>query len=424
MPLDVKIDYGAQGDKTADDTKAFQNALNDAGENGDVVFVPPGTYRIEGTLAVPGNVTLEGVWKAPPFTDRLQHKPADQGSVLLAYASQDDLNGPPFINLSASGAGLKGLTIFYPEQGRLRIRSGFAKKIFQYPPTILGGNSNLVSDNLSVQDVMLVNPYSAIDFATYVCGRHFIRGVYGQPLRVGIQIDHCLDIGRIQDIHFWPFWDDTAFAKSFTASEGVALVLRRSDWQIVHNFFGLAYHSGILFGGEIQTPGGQEGEGCNGQFSNINLDGADVGLDIYTTSGAGIHFSNLNIACTHDFGQSIRRGIWSHAPIPATQAHPNSLCNIVNGSFWGTFGNEAVLWEQGPLNISSSLFRQLPQDGTAIRLVGGNAILTGNRFEGDVSAVAVALSQNAGSIIAHNNLGGLQIAGVTPELHIIKDNIL
>jgi hypothetical protein len=51
--------------------------------------------------------------------------------------------------------------------------------------------------------------------------------------------------------------------------------------------------------------------------------------------------------------------------------------------------------------------------------------LTGNRFEGAVSAVAVDLGQDTGTaIIAHNNLGGLQIAGMKPELHIIKNNIL
>jgi hypothetical protein len=34
----------------------------------------------------------------------------------------------------------------------------------------------------------------------------------------------------------------------------------------------------------------------NGQFSNINFDNVDVGIDIYDTQPYGIMFSNLNLA--------------------------------------------------------------------------------------------------------------------------------
>jgi hypothetical protein len=49
---DVKRDYGAKGDGRADDTAALQRGLDDLQKhkNGNVLYLPPGTYRITDTL--------------------------------------------------------------------------------------------------------------------------------------------------------------------------------------------------------------------------------------------------------------------------------------------------------------------------------------------------------------------------------------
>lgn len=53
--LNVK-DYGAVGDGTTNDTVAFQNAINRAiALNGCTIYIPPGQYRITGTLNITGN---------------------------------------------------------------------------------------------------------------------------------------------------------------------------------------------------------------------------------------------------------------------------------------------------------------------------------------------------------------------------------
>lgn len=41
-------DFGAVGNGEVDDTRAIQAALDAAGQNGSVVFAPPGTYRLDG----------------------------------------------------------------------------------------------------------------------------------------------------------------------------------------------------------------------------------------------------------------------------------------------------------------------------------------------------------------------------------------
>jgi hypothetical protein len=175
-------DYGAKGDGVTDDTAAFQEALDAAGVTGGVCFVPPGQYHIGGYLDVPESVALTGVWQAPHFTD------LERGTTLLATGGKGSEDGPPFIMLHRSSA-VRGLTIYYPEQD--------AADIQPYPWCIQGEDTHG-----SVRDVTLVNPYKGIDFGTHPNEMHFIENVYGQPLKLGIFIDKCTDIGRVQNVHF------------------------------------------------------------------------------------------------------------------------------------------------------------------------------------------------------------------------------
>ena len=97
-----------------------------------------------------------------------------------------------------------------------------------YPWTVRGHG-----DNLSLIDVLLVNPYQAVDFGTLSAGRHYINGLYGQPLYRGLFIDQCYDVGRIENVHFWSFWggwDSPLYA--FIRSEAIAFILGRADWSL------------------------------------------------------------------------------------------------------------------------------------------------------------------------------------------------
>ena len=120
-----------------------------------------------------------------------------------------------------------------------------------------------------------------------------------------------MDVGRILDVHFWPFWDhgadpkivdrsiDTVF-RDFTNRRGFALVLFKSDMQIVHDFFAFGYFVGIHLGFQRldYSPGKQKGWGaCTGQFSNLNLDQCTVGINFHATDKSGIQITNANIVC-------------------------------------------------------------------------------------------------------------------------------
>lgn len=266
-PINVR-DYGAVGDNVTDDTAAFQKALDACSHAlGGVVSVPTGNYLIKGHLNVPSFVTLEGVFRAP--TARSKHR----GTTLSVVEGKGNADGAPFITLSADAA-LKGVTIFYPEQD--------ATNPVAYPWCVRG-----IGDNCTVLDVLMINPWNAVDFGTYPCGRHLIRGLYGQPLRTGIFVDQCFDVGRIEDVHFWPFWSEALIP--FTQKEAVAFRFARTDWEMLSGCFCLGYKIGFHFTAVRHDAG-------NALIVNSGPDVCAVGVQVdYSQVHAGILFQNCQI---------------------------------------------------------------------------------------------------------------------------------
>jgi hypothetical protein len=265
--------YHALGNGAHDDTAAIQSALTDASAaGGGVVFLPRGDYYIASALTIPSHTSLLGVWRAP------QAYSQDFGTTLLAVQGAGGTNGAPFITLQGPNSTLEGVTIFYPNQVA-------ANPPTPYPWTLAGGGG----DNVTVQNVLLVNSYLGIDLASHTCARHLIRGVYGQPLLTGIAVDQCYDIGRIMDIHFWPFWSQSPNVEAFQSANAVTFDFMRTDWEVVQDVFSWGYRIGARF---RSSPNGA----MNGQMSNVNFDNVDIGLQMSNTQPYAVHISNLNIA--------------------------------------------------------------------------------------------------------------------------------
>ena len=109
---DISVhDFGARGDAVFDNTKAFQDALDEAGRTGECVRVPTGQYRFDGVLSIPENTSLEGVCKGYHFPD------GTKGTVLLAYAGRDNETSAPFITLDTNST-LRGVTTSTPSSRR------------------------------------------------------------------------------------------------------------------------------------------------------------------------------------------------------------------------------------------------------------------------------------------------------------------
>lgn len=380
-------------DGKTDVTAAIQKALDVAGQKGGgTVFLPKGRYLVAGSLVIPEGVCLKGEWEAPHFPDM------KVGTMILATGHKGDENGPPLITLSQN-ATVKGLTVYYPEQDFPDAKP--------YPWTIQGKPASSIS-HMNVLDVTLVNPWKAIDFGTHPHGLHHIRNVYGCPLRLGIYVDQCYDIGRIENVHFNPnSWGSCGYDQKFpgrTRQELHAYLeknltgfrMKRTDWEYMVNCFVIMAKIGFHFS-----------EGPNGG-PNVLLTqcGSDVGPLAVLVEGAmphaGVAFSNCQIMGTVRIGPKnlgpvkfSNCGFWSVPDKTGAQVVQEGVGTVIlqgcHFTDWNTDGSGApcVDVRRGVALIQASEFIQ--EKGVQVRVgpeadgvsVTGCSLRGGRRIEVD-----------------------------------------
>ena len=360
--------FGAKGDGTTDDTEAFRAAFAAVAAKGGVVTVPAGTYLIKTHLEVPPGVTLEGTWRAPTA------KPQRLGTTLLAVEGAGAEAGPAFISLGAN-ATLKGITVFYPEQK--------PDKVTPYPWCV-----EAAGENVSVVDCLLVNPYQGLDLGSKPSGRHYVRNLFGQPLRRGISVDKCFDVGRIENVHFGPFWNWDDKVQAWQTANGEAFTFARSDWQFVQNTFCYGYRVGYRF---IKSADGA---------TNGNLVGAGADATNTAVSVEASPFPSLLIAN----GQFV--SFTGDKPTQVVVGDANGgLVQFQNCAFWGLAHQVARLAGTGTVSFSNCNFIEWSSGVPAIDLSGGNLIVTGSVFQKPF-AQAVLQGKAESAVITSNRFAG------------------
>lgn len=281
-PFSVR-DFGATGDGTADDTAAFQRGLDRTRAiGGGSLYVPAGRYVIRGRLTVPTSVTLRGIWRNPAANGG-----AAAGSILMLYNGRGEADGKPAIGLEKC-SGIRELTLWYPAQK--------ADAIAPYPFAVeqLGGN------NATVENVTFVNAYRGIKIGPGANELHFVRNVYGTPLKVGIRYDSTTDIGRLHRIHFSPdYWSRCGLPGAPSAKgphadwlmkNGTGLHMGRSDWEYGSFVRVDRYHTGM------NISRGQRGA-PNAQFYGFQFVGCATGIRIADSNPYGLVFTRCRFAC-------------------------------------------------------------------------------------------------------------------------------
>ncbi len=351
--------FGARGDGRTDDTAAFQKALDAAArEGGGTVFAPAGNYFFSGRLSVPNAVTLRGVWESVPAHNGIRDaglpKPTDDGTTFLVTADAGTEDAPAFITLNVNST-LKGVVIYYPHQKP-------DEEPTPYPYAIA-----LRGKNPAVLAVELLNPYNGIDASRNE--RHLIRDVHGQPLRRGIYVDEIYDIGRIENVHFNPWWSMRPKLFQWQMAHGEAFLFGRTDWQYVFNTFCYGYHVGYRF---IKTRAGV----CNGNFLGLGADDCQTALVVEECAPYGLLITN---------GEFVSfRG-----PDPTMiDVRPSNtgVVRVVNCAFWGPCHQSARVAGRGTVGFSDCTFVQwdAKQEGRpAIRAAGGTLLVRGCEFRAD-----------------------------------------
>ena len=390
-------DFGAKGDGSTDDTDAFQKAMDAASKaGGGVVFAPAGRYAIKGHLSVPPAVTLQGTWQAPPSHTGIRDpgglKP-EYGTVLLACEGAGKEDGPPFIALTNNST-LRGVVIYYPEQDP----SGPPRP---YPWTI-----QMRGNNPTVENVELLNPYQAIDARQNQ--RHLIRNIHGQPLRRGVWIEDIYDIGRVENVHFNPWWSMQPKLFEWQMANGEAFIIGRSDWQYVLNTFCYGYKVGYRF---IQSARGV----CNGNFLGIGADDCLNAVVVEQSAPMALLITN---------GEFVSFRGQEPIQVIVGPKHSGSV-RFVNCAFWGPNKQIARVDGTGTVGFSDCTFMQWDKDREgrpAIEALGGTVIVRGCEFRGGRKQVSIGPNVRRAVVTGNVVNGPQQITNESQGKVVISDN--
>jgi hypothetical protein len=374
-------DFGAKGDGKTDDTAAFQGAMDAAAKaGGGKVLASRGSYFFAGHLNVPDTVTLAGIWESVPahtgLRDRGMPKPTDDGTTFLVTEGAGHETGPAFITLNTNST-LKGVVIYYPKQKADNVPD-------PYPYAIA-----MRGKNPAVLDVELLNPYSGIDASRNE--RHLIRNIQGQPLRRGIYVDAIYDIGRIENVHFNPWWSNRRKLMAWQMENGEAFILARSDWQYMLNTFCFGYHTGYKF---VSSPAGA----CNGNFLGLGADDCWRAVVVEQSAPMGLLITNGEFVSFHGPDPTM---------VEVDKGHSGTV-RFVNCAFWGPCRQIAKIGGRGTLGFSDCTFVQWDSKNEgrhALQVESGTVLVRGCEFRANRPQVQLGAAVDR-AIISDNVFAG------------------
>lgn len=349
------LDFGAVGDtNVTDNTVAFQAALDAVSGSGGIVFVPAGGYMFLGSLILPEAVSLVGSYTSVPSHDMAQGGRApNDGSVLLPRGGRGSEAGSPFLSIGVDGS-LRGICIYYPDVSPNELP-------VPYPWTIL-----MSGNNAAVQDVELLNSWNGIN-AT-LAHRHYIARVQGQPANIGIFVDQTYDIGRIEDVHWNPFFSTAPPYIAWQSVNGIGFEFARTDWEYMINCFVFGMSVGYKF---IASPSGAGS--CNGNFVGIGADACqNASVQVDASDPWGILINNGEFTSfTGGFGPDVG----PHTQLVVSASNAGSV-RISNSAFWGPSFKNADIAGSGSVGLSDCIFNTWDANNTDLPSVHVHAPAT------------------------------------------------
>jgi len=376
------VDFGARPELCSgrfDNTAAFQTALNAAGAaGGGTVYVPGGFYRFHGHLLVPAGVELRGVFDVP-------HHTISAGSVLMPTEGRGQEDGTPFLSLT-SGSGLRGLTIWYPEQ--------FVDQITPYPWTVRS-----LGPKCWMTDVTSANSYDFVDFGSHPSDGHLLRYVAGSPLRHGIWVSK--GSGEVDCCQFNPhYWVRKSASEPPLSQDPNAKDLGGTLMDFI-----LQNHEAYVFGScphEVQVNNFVFGDSYGLRFVDDNgatggwvinhaSDGSSEGVRVDAAAPEGLNIVSTQIAVVGAYKRrSLEVGPTNRGPV-----------NIIGGYSFGQSDVPTMeLYGSGPTLVQSWQSKQ-----SAILAAGGPKHIESVAFSRDLP-VTVQLSQPVASLELSGNTGG------------------
>jgi hypothetical protein len=424
--------FGAVGDGVTDNTDAFQRAISSVSSSGGgTVLIPRGYFLFKGVLVVPQGVTLEGTYSAVPSHPMagMTEVPTITGSLLLPTAGMGSETGPSFLTLQRD-ATLKGVVIHYPSQ-----------KMTQ-PPVPFPWTVDLTSDNAAVLDVECLNCWNFI--RAVGSGRHYLARIQGQPINIGVFVDETYDIGRIENVHFNPWFSVHPDYLRWQLTQGRAFVFARSDWEYVLNTFAFGYAIGqsssrtpaprltpcvlhaltSLLLVPCPYPGyhfiASKAGAMNGNLIGIGADmavNASVQVDAADSFGLLITNGEFTAFIDPTFGN-----ITADSTEVVVSASNTGAVRFVNTAFWGPSQRIARIEGTGTVGFGDCTFCQWDADkkgNAAIQVNGGGSVsVRGCEFQQDGVQVEMGEGVRRAVIVGNLITGKERIVGKAKSMQV------
>jgi hypothetical protein len=397
------LDYGADPTGEIDQTKLFQDLLDKLGSrsinkgtqedgtpNGGILYIPEGKYLFEGSLFIPKGVTILGDWEKPvkgqPIKGTILMPTRGKGRDVYTLLSYEAFS---FITMQPSTA-VRNVNIWYPDQE--------AGNIVAYPPAILFGQQGYWGNDYNlVTNVTLVNAFDGVIYSRRSGGgAPNCYGIYGTPLRRGIEIDNIAEVGRVDNVDFSPaYWAGSGLPgapavngphKDFIAQNGTGITLRRIDW----SFVGKAKIEGYNVGQRLDYSYNDDTNGNksspNGHNYAMEFTNCKYGVYVSAVAGAGCMFYDYKFNnCDWGF-------YFEGDPKGTLQVQGSEFDTNKAAIYTPTTNSTRVLVNQctfnrGPIDFRGGLSSVIgstfnAEEGNQIQLgMNARSIITGNTFK-------------------------------------------
>jgi hypothetical protein len=301
----------------------------------------------------------------------------------LVTAGKGKEDGEPFLTLNTNSS-VGGLTFYYPEQVTDAVP-------IAYPWTIA-----MRGKNPAAFDLELLNSYQGIDASHNE--RHNVRNICGQPLRRGIWVDSIYDIGRIENVHFNPWWSGRGPVYQWQTENGEAFIFGRADWEYVLNTFCFGYRVGYKF---VHTETGE----CNGNFLGIGADDCNRAVLVEQSAPYGLLITNAEFTSFHGEDPTMVEVL----------AGNKGVIRFSNSAFWGPCNQIAKIAGQGTVGLSDCTFVEWKKDRAAIQVAGGSVLIRGCEFRQNQPHIALGEGVERAVITGNLFAGPAQIRNVSTK---------
>ena len=421
--------FGALGNGVNDDTAAFLAALSLANALSLPSLLVPSVlkenfYIINSSLVITKGVSIlgEGWSSAVDYTAPNYERGAGSwikvnNPANSAFTVQRPVGG------RCSGAYFKDIAFFWDQPTPA---SGWAPNVTDYAFRFES------VDDCKLSNVMILNPEKGVivtGSTSYSAGRIDIDGLFGQPLRIGVNCDFSADVCRWNNIHLWPYWSDSSFVLDWQRANAIYFSSGRNDNMQGVNWFGFAYGTGLLF-----TSSAEGFVTSRLKLANIEFDSTKRALDITSASAAATaQISNFSAVAPPDlagadlFVSSANGVIFDWINLRLTNSQDSSILVTGSGAIhrfsqpylenWALAGSGSSGFFAGAgatIFVTDAIYKQSGVAPTK----GGTGLIIESRDEKIFSG---SLSVDGKAVIAHgvaslplkvSSISGLYLDGV------------